>query len=416
MPANQLSTSQLVSNISLQEFKFNCPCIHIADRSYEPDFMNKSYQTNSTLDIRRQNFGTTTRGSIATPEAYNEETVTLTIGDAFLNAGNFNSRELTLDITQDAEKYQERYISPRVLNLVSSLETAIMLSGKTTTNYVSGSPTALLSDFSVIDVIYAQMVELAMPTDGNLSLLLSPRDGSALKASNQNAFNPILNEDISFNSKLGRYSVFNVYQTPASIIHQAGSGAGAPVVSVVPVSGATSISFSGLTPSATNVYRDGDTISFGTFQTAGAVESVNRVSRESTGQLMTFAVVGDVNADVAGNATVNIFPAIVSDFTNNRRNVNQNIPLNSPVNLLGAGLRYRISYATTARGLSLVMPPMVKVPAPEVGVAMDKDSGISLRYVRTYDGINDLSLVRVEFLAGYRFHDQYTIKVISAVS
>jgi len=413
---NTISFSQLVSDLSLAEFQFNSPCIFTADRSFETDFMDQTYQSGLTVQIRKQNFGTTTRGRIAVPEDINEETVPLTIGPEYLNSWQFDSKELTLEVTKNAPRYQQRYVSPRILNLVSTLERDIMQSGVLDVNYVVGSPTSLISDFSMVDIAYAQMTELGMPTAAANSFLLSPRDATALKATNQNAFNQTLNTDISFESQLGRYSAFNLYQTPATVIHQAGSGAGTPVVSVVPASGATSISVSGLTALAVGVYRAGDIISFGTFGTATAVESVNKVSRQSTGQLMTFVVQADVNADAGGNAIIPISPAIISDPANNRRNVSQNIPLNAPVNLLGAGLRYRISYAYTSRGLSLVMPPMARIHAPEVGIAMDKDSGISLRISIAFDPINGLDLFRVEFLAGYKFHQDYAVRIVSAIS
>jgi len=411
-----LSFSQLVSNLSLAQFQYNMPFIMTSDRSFEPDFMDQTYQPGSTVNIRKVNQYIGQRGRILVPRDTIEETVPLTIGEEYGNAIAFNSKELTLEVTKAAPKYQERYVQPVVQNLAATLERDIMDSAVLDLNYFSGSPTALISDFALVDIVDAQMTELAMPKQDDMSFVLGPRDASALKASNQNAFNPTLNEDISFKSQLGRYSNFQMYTSPATVIHQAGSGAGTPVVSVVPVSGATTISMSGFTPSATGVLLAGDTITFGTFGTNGAVESVNPVTRDSTGQLMPFTVQADVNADGSGNAVVTISPAIISDPANPRRNVNQNIPLNAPVNLLGAGLKYRISVAYTSRALSLVMPPLTRVHAPECGVAVDRETGISLRVTIGFDMVNGIDMTRIEFLAGFKWHQQYAIKLISAAN
>lgn len=411
-----LSFSQLVSDLSLAQFQYNMPFIMTSDRSFELDFMDRQYQSGDTVNVRKVNQYIAQRGRVLTPEDTIEETTPITIGPEYGNAIAFNSKELTLEVTKAAPRYQERYVSPVVQNLAATLEKDIVRQAVLDLNYFSGSPTALISDFALVDIVDAQMTELGMPKEGDMSFVLGPRDASALKAANQNAFNPILNEDISFKSQLGRYSNFQMYTSPATVIHQAGSGAGTPVVSVVPVSGATSVSVSGLTPSATGVYRAGDTITFGIFGTAGAVESVNPVTRDSTGQLMPFTVQADVNADGAGNAIIPISPAIISDPANPRRNVSQNIPLNAPVNLLGAGLKYRISVAYTSRGLSLVMPPLVRVHAPECGVAVDRETGISMRVTIGFDMINGIDMTRIEFIAGFKWHQQYAIKIISAAA
>jgi len=409
-----LSFSQLVSNLSLAQFQYNMPFIMTSDRGFEPDFMDNSYQPGSTVNVRKVNRYIAQRGRILTPEDTLEETTPLTIGPEYGNAIAFNSKELTLEVTKAAPKYQERYVSPVVQNLAATLEKDIAASGLLQVNYFSGSPTAPISDFAQVDIINAGMVELGMPTAEDVSMVLSPRDASALKASNQNAFNPTLNTDISFRSQLGRYSRFQMFESPATQIHQSGTVTGAPLVTGVVASGSTTVTVHGLTPS-TDTFKAGDTIWFGTAGTNTAVNSVNPVTRDDTGQVMPFVVQNDVTADGAGNATLTVFPAIISDPANPRRNVSMPIPTNSTVNLLGNGLRYRYSFAYTSRALSLVMPPMVRVHAPECGVAVDKETGMSLRVTIGFDMINGIDMTRIEFLAGFRWHQEYAFKIISAV-
>jgi len=412
----QLSVSQLTANDSLQEFIFNSPLINTSDRGFERTYMNNAYQTGDVINIRKQNQRLGQRGRVGVIEDVNEETTPLVIGPEYLDLIAFNSKELTLKVTEEVTEFQRRYVSPTVLRLLSMLETDCMNAAVLDTNYFVGSPTALLSDFSIIDNAYATMIELGMPTN-DCSIIIGPRDGSAIKSSNQNAFNPILNKDISFASVLGHFSIFDVFTSPATVVHQAGTGAGAPVVSVVPLSGATTISMSGFTPSAIGVLTAGDTITFGIAGSPGGVESVHAVSKQATGQLMPFTVQANVNADVAGNATVTISPAIISDIANPRRNVSQNIPLNSQVNLLGANLRYRIGYAYSSRAFSLVVPPLHRAQgAVECGLATDEKTGVSLRIIKAWDQIQGLDSMRIEFIAGFKAHQQYALKMISAVS
>lgn len=415
-----ISFSQLVSNLSLAQFQYNMPYIMTSDRGFEPDFMDQTYQPGSTVNIRKVNRYIPQRGRILTPQDTLEETVPLTIGEEYGTAIAFNSKELTLEVTKAAPKYHERYISPVVQALAADLEKNISASAILDLNYVAGSPTAPFSDFGLVDLVNAQMTELAMPKEDDVSMVLSPRDSSALKASNQNAFNPTLNTDISFKSQLGRYSRFQMYESPATFVHQAGTGAGTPVTSAAVTSGSTIIALSGFTASQVGVLRAGDTISFGVAGTNSAIESVNPITRDSTGQLMTFTVQSDslgnpvINSSAGGTATIIISPAVISDPANPRRNVSQPIPINSQVNLLGAGLRYRVSVAYTSRALSLVMPPLARVHAPECGVAVDKETGISLRVTIGFDMVNGMDMTRIEFLAGFKWHQEYAIKIISA--
>lgn len=415
MAVQTLLFSDLVADLSLAEFQFNAPYVMTADRSFTPVYTNDEYQAGDTISIRKQVRRKGGRGRVVVPTAIQETSTPLTIEPAYNDSFEFNSRELTLDVTKNAPKFQQRYVSPSVLDIASRIETSIAEAAVLQLNYVAGSPTALISDFAIVDSVNAGMIELGMP-QSEKSMVLAARDASSLKAANQNAFNPVLNEDISFDSQLGRYSKFQMYETAANVIHQAGSGDGTPVVSIVPTSGDTTISISGLTPSALDVYRAGDTISFGVKGTAGAVESVHAVSYKKTGQLMTFTVQADVDADGTGNTVVSILPPIVSDITDTEQNVNQNIPLNAPVNLLGAGLEYRVNTAYTSRALSLVMPRLARVDSVKCGVAVDPETGMSLRIVMNYDILNDLNIARLDALAGFKWHQQYAFKVISAVS
>lgn len=416
----QLVFSQLVANLSLAQLKVTMPYIMTSDRAYEMEFMNSTYQSGSTVNIRKMNRYIAQRGRILPPQNTIEEIVPITIGDSYGLSVAFNTVELTLEMTKQAELYHQRYTSPIVETLAGNLEIDIAKAAETQVNYFAGSPTAQFSDFQLVDLVNAQMQELGMPREDDVNMVLHARDASALKASNQNAFNPTLNTDISFKSQLGRYSRFQLFESGNVITHVAGTFPGAPVVNGAVGSGNT-IVMSGFTASQTNVLTAGDLITFGVSGTPTAVYSMHPITHLSTGQLMSFVVQpstlpsGNYNSDAGGNVTVTVSPAIISDPTDPRINVSQIIPNGVQVNCVGAGLTYRLGTAYAARGLSLVMPPMVRVAAPECGLAKDEQTGIALRITRAWDQINGLDSTRVEFLAGFRWFDQYAIKIVSAL-
>lgn len=127
-------------------------------------------------------------------------------------------------------------------------------------------------------------------------------------------------------------------------IHQAGSGLGNPIVSDVPHEGDSIISVSGLIPNEKGVYLKGDSITFGNIETDDAIKSVVLTFGGDSvlDSLMIFIVQKDVNSDINGKAIIPIYPEIKFKNIEAPRNINQNIKINTPVNLIGAGTKYII--------------------------------------------------------------------------
>jgi hypothetical protein len=412
--ANQLTASQLVSNLGLATLTVSSPYVMTSDRSYDIDFMNSEYQTGQVLNVRKNIQYNAYEGRITPDQDTIEDTIPITIEPQINVPVVFNSRELALYMTKDPDKYQRRYGDPAIQAALALLETKIGTRGKTDLNYWVGSPTAAFSDFSLVDITGSRMTELGMPME-RVNMTLQSSDMSALKASNQNAFNSTLNTEISFGSKLASFSRFDLYETANVVKQIAGSGAGNPLVSGTITNGFT-VTLSGFTANATRVVAAGDGFTIGNINDATGVQSMHPRTHQPTGQLMQFSVLSDVNADGSGNATVTIAAptaGIISDTADPRINVSQPLPNGATFNLLGAGTTYRVAYAYVSRGLALVMPPLPYVPAPECHVAKDVEHGLSIRVVRYYDGKNDLSNGRLDLLHGERWFDQYAMKVIS---
>lgn len=413
--SQQLSFSQLVANRGLAQFKFETPYTMTADRSYQMDFENKTYDSGESVQVRRPNLFIGQRGNVLPPQAIVESTTFISVGLPYgLNIA-VDSTEAALEMTKNDELYAQRYTDPIIKALASSLEVDIANAGLTQVNYFAGSPNSSFSDFSLIDAVDAQMAVLNMPTNDDVSMVLQSYDLSALKSSNQNAFNNTLNDDISFYSRLGRYSRFNMYRSSYALRHVCGSGAGTPLVNGAVTSGFT-INMDGFTASSPNVIRKGDIIQIGNLADASGVQSVQPRTRSATGQLMTFTASEDYNSNGAGQVVFQIAApdlGIISDPTNPRVNVSQALPDNAAVTIVGAGSSYNVAYAYTSRGLALVMPKMMRNSSPYCALAEDSKSKISLRITKAWDQQNGLDSTRVDFLAGFKFFDQYCIKIIS---
>ena len=406
--ANQIAVTQLVGNTMLAELANNNSLLLTGARTYESDFQMSEYKIGDTLQIRRQNQFTVNDGRVGVLQDVIDRTEPLVIQHQLNVTVEYSSRELTLFVDTGQGPFNERVIRPIIQNISKQAETLIAQAALTQLNFTSGNPTAPINSFGVVDLVYAKMQEQAIQINNDGYMALAPRQASALKNANQNAFNPTLNEDISFASALGHYSVFDMFSNQSIQFHTVGAGAVGAVVATTVVSGSSSVDLSGLGVSVTGVYLPGDIIRF------TGVNSVNPVDRTDTGQLMDFVVQNQVNSDGAGLGTVVVYPPIVSDPASPYRNVTTAVVATTPVTLEGTpNGRYHVNLAYAPRGLDIVIPPMEVLNNVDTSVVTDKDLNISLRVGRQGSIQNDVNMLRVDMLIGFKWHPDYCVRLHS---
>lgn len=409
--ANNFSTTELVSNIALAKFVNNNSMVMTANRGYEGDFKMSEYKIGDTLNIRKQNHFIVGDGRIGTVQDVVEETETLTVNHQYHTLIEYSSKELSLDVDNGLERFAERYIDPAIQEIVHQMEVQLALDAIDQLNFSSGTAGTPVNSFAAVDLTGAKMLEQAMPMKPNAYMALSVRDASALKASLQNSFNDVLNEEVSFYSRLGRLSYFDIFQNQAIQRHTTGSLAGSPVVNGAVSSGNT-IVLDGATASQVGVFKKGDVVTF------AGTNSVNPVGRADTGQLMQFVVLADADSDGGGNVTITVSPSIISDVANPRRNVTAPIADNAVVSILGVTVpgtpvTYNVNTAYSARGLDIVIPPLERLDVVDSYVKTDTDANVSIRVSKQGDILNDVNVLRLDVLCGFKWHPQYAVKLVS---
>lgn len=414
MASNNFEVTQLVANLALAEFVSNNSCLMTAHRGYQSDFKTDEYAKGDTINIRRQNHFTVNKTRVASIQPINEEVVPLTISEEYNVSFEYTTKELTLDVDPNLDRFSDRYIRPSVQAMTKEMEVKIMQSATPAIYFATGSAASTLNSFASIDLAGAKMLEQEMDILDSAYGALSIRDGSALKSSLQNSFNPILNDDISFGSQLGRLSYFDLFQNQSVQTHTTGSLIGTPLVDGEVVSGNT-INMKGFTATQSNVLRLGDIISI------AGVFSVDPISRFNTGQLMQFVVQADVDSDGAGDAVVTVSPSIITDFANARRNVTNTLPDNGAVTLFGqtvadTPVTYRENLFYSPRALDVVVPPLECLDGMRCFNVTDKDANVSIRVSRDGDIVNSVNMIRLDIIWGLKWHPQYAIKVISQVT
>lgn len=406
--ANQIPVSELIANAALAELATNNSLLLTGARTYESDFRQPDYQAGDTIRLRKQTQVTVNQGRVGVLQASIEKTEPLTLEYQLNVTREYSTRELTLFMNNDTDPFNERYIRPAVQAICKTAESIIAQGARTQLNYTSGNPSAPVNSFAVVDQVYAKMETQAIQIMNDGYLALAPFQASALKASNQNAFNPTLNEDITFASRLGHYSVFDIFSNQSVAFQTVGAGAVSAVVASTPVSGASTISLSGLGASVNGVYLPGDVIEF------DGVNAVNPIDRSDTGLPMTFTVQEQVNSSAGGLADVIVSPPIISDPADPYRNVSIPVVSGMSVTLTGTpASRYHVNPAYHPRGLDIVIPPLEILDNVNTSVVTDKDLNVSLRVERQGSLLNDVNMLRIDLLFGFKWHDQYGVKLLS---
>ena len=272
----------------------------------------------------------------------------------------------------------------------------------------SGAAGTPINSFTTVDEVGALMLEQGVDIAYDAYLATTVRDGSALKGGLQNNFTPVFNEDIVRSSAIGHLSYFDMYQSQNIVSHVAGDG---PVLfpgDALTVNGAVSsgntIVLAGATINQTPYFRAGDLI------TVSGVKRVNRISRQSTGQDMTFVITADANSDGAGAITISVSPSIISSTASPLQNVSNAVPNGAAVTVVP---NYNVNVAYPSRGLDIVVPPLYKLQVPYSSTATDPDTGLSLTITQEGDVQSYQNFMRIDLLCGFKWHPEYAAKLIS---
>lgn len=406
--ANQIPVTELIANAALAELGSNNSLLLTGARTYESDFKQSDYQVGDTIRLRKQTQVTVNQGRVGVLQDSIEKTEPLSIDYQLNVTREYSTRELTLFMNTDQGPFNERYIRPAVQALCKQAESIIAQGAITQLYYSSGNPAASVNSFAVVDAVYAKMQTQAIEINNDGYGALAPFQASALKSANQNAFNSTLNEDITFASRLGHYSVFDLFSNQSVPFHTVGAGAAGAVVAATPVSGASTIALSTLGVSVPGVYKAGDVIHF------AGVNAVNPIDRSDTGLLMDFVVQEDVDSSAGGLGNVVVLPPVISDPADPYRNVSIPVVATMPVTHEGAaGSRYHVNPFYHPRGLDIVIPPMEVLDGVNTSVVTDKDLNVSLRVERQGSLLNDVNMLRIDLLFGFKWHGDYAVRLHS---
>jgi coat protein Gp5 len=401
---NQFITTQLVSNTALAMFANNAPFIMTGSRIYQDDFNNSGYKIGDTLQVRRQNNFIVGDGSTAVPQDIIETVETITVAHQYHALIAYTVQDLSLRI----EDFSRMFIQPAIQNIITQMERDICGSAEQELNFFTGTAGTPINSFQTVDLAGAKLLEQGVNIASDAYMAMTVRDGSSLKSALLNNFTPVFNEDIVRQSAIGHLSYFDIFQSQNIVRHVAGNGPTLHPGDTLTVNGAVAsgntIVLAGASAGVTNYFLPGDLISI------AGVHSVNPLSRASTGQNMQFVITQAANSDGGGAITITVSPTIISSSSSPLQNVDGPIPNGAAVTVVPS---YNCNVAYPARGLDIVCPPLYKLQVPYSSVAIDPETGLSLAVTQTGDILGYQNLMRIDILCGFKWHQQYAVKVLS---
>lgn len=390
--SNSLLTIDMITRKSLEIFENSLALTRNVNRTYDDSFAIEGAKIGSTLRIRLPDRALVTSGAALQVQDDNEQYTTLAVSSQKHIGINFTSAELTMQMSD----FAERVLKPRISQLASSVDADVANAYQSIYQSV-GTPGTTPATSLVLLQAQQKLNESAV-SQSNRYATVNPAANAALVEGMKGFFNPT--DTISKQFKSGYigggilgYDEINMSQSITSFTTGSRDNTAATIC-------ATSVSTQGQATINLSQAAVTTTIAVGDVFTIGSVFAVNPQTRVSTGSLQQFTCTA-LNTAAGGTWTsVAISPAIYTS-AHALATVDSFPLINAVITFLGSAstvypqnLVYQkdaIAFASA----DLIMPQGVDMASRQV------HNGISMRIVRQYDINNDRMPCRVDVLYGY---------------
>lgn len=383
--ANTINTLTYVATEMLRQVKNNLQFLKNLDGEDITSRFTSMPKVGESFTIRKPVRYVGRTGETYTAEDYTERTITVTVQQTDGVDITLTNRELMFSL----DKLNERVIKPTATSLANILDRKSLQIATQATFGAVGTPGTIPTALKTYNQARAKLSWRGCPDDSQ-GLLITPDMHVEAVDAGKAFFNPTQAIAEQYEKGIvGRHAGAKVYEIQDGYTHTVGPLGGAPLVNGAGQSGASLIT-DAWTAAAAARLKKGDI-----FTIANVLEA-QPFTRLSTGSLLQFVVTADVSSDGAGNATIPISPSIV--LTGPYQNVVVGPVDNAALTILGA------ANAVTPQGLRFHKEAcifgMCKQPEPG-GVEfakslMDEQTGISLRFIRDWDTVNNKQLNRVD--------------------
>lgn len=390
--ANSLLTINMITREAVKLWRNTNAFIQNIDMQYDGSFANSGAKIGTTLRIRLPNDYTVTTGPGLSVQDTTEQSTLLTVATQKHVDVSFSS----VDRTMSLDDYSERVLAPMVNNLAGDVAADIM-SG------VEGGVCNLISNANASSTIinpvlttYALSKAILKNNSAPLSnhkMMLDPITLARTIGNLSGLLNPTSAVSKQYMSgQMYKAVGFDWFDDQTIIKHTTGT-----------FSAGGTVNGANQTGSAITVNAITGTLNVGDIITFAGVNAVNRITKQTTGELRQFVVTANV---LTGATSIPIYPAIVPPVGGQK--VQYQTVTASPANAAAmalvtpAGSTYRKNIAYAPEAITMVTADL-EMPGGVQEAAREAFDGLSMRMVTVYIPTTDQTVTRLDVLYGYLF-------------
>lgn len=391
--ANSLLTINMITREAVRLWKNSNAFLQNVDMQYDDYYANSGAKIGSALRIRLPNDFTVTTGQGLSVQDTSEQSVTLTLATQKHVDVSFS----TADRTMALDDYSRRILAPMVNNLAGAVAVDIMSGVDGGICNLSANQDAANNIINPVAGTYLDAgatLDLNSGPLGNRKVINNPRTQARVVATLSGLFNP--NSEISRQYETGKmYDALGfIWMSDQTVLaHTNGTLA----------QGSATVSGANQTGLAITVNALAGSLALGDIVTFANVFAVNRINKQSTGELRQFAVTAPA---AAGATSISIYPALIPAVAGQpvQYQTVTASPANgaavNPTNGLAASAQYRKNFAFAPEAVTLATADL-EIPGGVHEAAREQFDGISMRMITDYYIGTDQLITRLDVLYGF---------------
>jgi hypothetical protein len=380
---------------------------------YNKEFKQK-FPVGDSISVPYPQQFVSTRGLDYNPSPINRRHATIAWEEPFQIGFEWDSAEQYLRAPRGREKVSKEILEPAMSQLAQDIDSFCAQYAYQNAASVAGILGTNPTTYDATSAAARQaMQELGCPASGDRAFLVPPAVMRTIKGGNITLNNPV--NDIAKQFRTGIVSHadnFDWFESMSLYRHTAGTWAGAvTVTSTVTADGTTSL---GVTCTTGDTFKKGDK-----FAIANVLPVHPQTRRTFGASTKTFTITADVTG-VASAATLTISPAIYGP-NSQYQNVNA-LPVATAALTLWPGTTSpsgkvgQVGLAIHRNAFALVGAELEEPKASSVELVSQKrdpDSGISVRFIRQWDGKASKFINRFDCMigAGVFYNDSCAVAI-----
>lgn len=396
--SNTLLTVSMITKRAVTMFRNSNAFLQMVDRQYDDQYKNREFKIGSTLQIRLPVDYTVSTGADITSSIQNtvETETPLVVGTQANVAASFSSQDFALKIDDFADRFLLKMTNDLAAYIAQDLMSAVdgcpnlVANFDGSGNVISPTMDTWLAAGAVLDNLSALRNEPRKAILGPVSMARTISSLAGL-LNPQSAISQQYKVGLMGGEALGLQE-WRVDQTVKS--HTNGTATGTEI------NGASQTGTSLTVKSMSGTFTVGDIITIGA-GTGTPVNSVNRLTKQDTGQIMQFVV----TQAASSTTTLHIYPALTPPDSGDPvqyQTVNRSPADSAPVAFAtSASATIRENLVFRKEAFTIVFADLPLIRNGVVKSARESYDGVSLRMVEGYQILTDVFVDRLDALYGY---------------